>query len=234
MLKVKSINLFYGEVQALWDVNLEVPKGEIVALLGANAAGKSTTINAISGLEKISSGKILFEGTEIQQKDPHEIVDMGIVQVPEGRKLFSYMTIEENLELGAYSKRARANFKQNLETVFELFPILKERRKQLAGSMSGGQQQMCAVARGLMGNPKFLMIDELSLGLAPLVVKQLFEVLTQISKRGITILLVEQNVKQSLAIADSAFVLKNGRLALSGKASEVANDPTLHQAYLGK
>ncbi|WP_206808530.1 ABC transporter ATP-binding protein [Paradesulfitobacterium ferrireducens] len=234
MLKCESMNLFYGEVQALWDVNLEVKEGEIVALLGANAAGKSTTINAISGLEKLSSGKILFEGTEIQKKDPHEIVEMGIVQVPEGRKLFSYMTIEENLELGAYSKRARANFKQNLETVFELFPILKERRKQLAGSMSGGQQQMCAVARGLMGNPKFLMIDELSLGLAPLVVKQLFEVLTQISKRGITILLVEQNVKQSLAIANSAFVLKNGRLALSGKASEVANDPTLHQAYLGK
>lgn len=234
MLKCESMNLFYGEVQALWDVNLEVKEGEIVALLGANAAGKSTTINAISGLEKLSSGKILFEGTEIQKKDPHEIVEMGIVQVPEGRKLFSYMTIEENLELGAYSKRARANFKQNLETVFELFPILKERRKQLAGSMSGGQQQMCAVARGLMGKPKFLMIDELSLGLAPLVVKQLFEVLTQISKRGITILLVEQNVKQSLAIANSAFVLKNGRLALSGKASEVANDPTLHQAYLGK
>lgn len=234
MLKCEVVNLFYGEVQALWDVNLEVRQGEIVALLGANAAGKSTTINAISGLEKISSGKILFEGTEIQRKDPHEIVEMGIIQVPEGRKLFSYMTIEENLELGAYSKRARASFKKNLVTVFELFPILKERRKQLAGSMSGGQQQMCAVARGLMGNPKFLMIDELSLGLAPMVVKQLFEVLKQISQRGITILLVEQNVKHSLAISDSAFVLKNGRLALAGKASDLLNDPHLQQAYLGK
>lgn len=234
MLKCEGVNLFYGEVQALWDVNLEVRQGEIVALLGANAAGKSTTINAISGLEKISSGKILFKGTEIQKKDPHEIVEMGIIQVPEGRKLFSYMTIEENLELGAYSKRARASFKKNLETVFELFPILKERRKQLAGSMSGGQQQMCAVARGLMGNPKFLMIDELSLGLAPMVVKQLFEVLKQISERGITILLVEQNVKHSLAISDSAFVLKNGRLALAGKASDLLNDPHLQQAYLGK
>lgn len=234
MLKCELVNLFYGEVQALWDIDLEVKQGEIVALLGANAAGKSTTINAISGLEKISSGKITFEGTEIQKKDPHEIVEMGIIQVPEGRKLFSYMTIEENLELGAYSNRARSSFKKNLEMVFELFPILKERRKQQAGSMSGGQQQMCAVARGLMSNPKFLMIDELSLGLAPMVVKQLFEVLKQISERGITILLVEQNVKHSLALSDSATVLKNGRLALSGKASDLLNNPHLKEAYLGK
>jgi len=233
MLKVENINLSYGEVQALWDVSMEVPKGEVVALLGANAAGKSTTINAISGMQKISSGKILYEGEEIQDKNPHEIVEMGIIQVPEGRKLFSFMTVEENLELGAYTKKARKDFKNNLEMIYDLFPLLKERRHQLAGSMSGGQQQMCAIARGLMASPKLLMIDEMSLGLAPIIVQQLFEVLQDVKETGITILLVEQNVKHSLAISDCGYVLENGRVAISGKASDLLSDSYLKRAYLG-
>lgn len=233
MLKLESINLFYGEIQALWDLSFEVKEGQIAALLGANAAGKSSTINAISGLEKIASGKIIFQGKEIQKMDPHEIVEEGIIQVPEGRKLFNYMTIEENLELGAYSKRARKDLKKNLRMVYDLFPILEERKKQFAGDMSGGQQQMCAIGRGLMASPKLLIIDELSLGLAPILVQKLLKALVDINKTGLTILLVEQNVHQSLAISKEAFVLENGRLALSGEASKLLDDPHLKKAYLG-
>lgn len=233
MLKVEKINLFYGEIQVLWDVSLEIKPGQITALVGANAAGKTSTIKAISGLEKISSGRITFDGKEIHKMDPHEIVEEGIIQVPEGRKLFNFMTVEENLELGAYSKRARQHFKKNLEYVYELFPVLAERKKQLAGSMSGGQQQMCAIARGLMANPRVLMIDELSLGLAPIMVQNLFKTLKEIVKRGITVLLVEQNVRQSLAISQEAYVLENGRITMSGKVETLVNDPHLRKAYLG-
>jgi branched-chain amino acid transport system ATP-binding protein len=233
MLSVQNIELYYGEVQALWGVSLELNRGEVAALVGANAAGKSTTINAISGIEKVSSGKILFEGEEIQNKDPHEIVELGIIQVPEGRKLFSFMTVEENLELGAYSKRARKDFKKNLEMVYHMFPILKERRKQMAGSMSGGQQQMCAIARGLMGNPELLMIDEMSLGLAPILVLKLMEVIREISAFGITVLLVEQNVNHALAISDKGFVLENGRVTMEGKGQDLLHHPHLKTAYLG-
>ncbi|MED1472417.1 ABC transporter ATP-binding protein [Bacillus salipaludis] len=233
MLKLENVNLFYGEIQALWDLSLEVKEGQIVALLGANAAGKSSTINAISGIEKVTSGKIIFKGKEIQTMDPHEIVEEGIIQVPEGRKLFNYMTIEENLELGAYSKRARKDLKKNLEMVYHLFPILEERKNQFAGEMSGGQQQMCAIGRGLMASPKLLIIDELSLGLAPILVQKLLKALVDINKTGLTILLVEQNVHQSLEISKEAFVLENGRLALSGDASELLDNPHLKKAYLG-
>ncbi|WHZ05252.1 ABC transporter ATP-binding protein [Neobacillus sp. YX16] len=233
MLKLENINLFYGEIQALWDLSLEIKEGEIAALLGANAAGKSSTINAISGLEKITSGQITFLGKEIHKMSPHEIVEEGIIQVPEGRKLFNYMTIQENLELGAYSKRARKDFKKNMKMVYDLFPILEERKKQFAGDMSGGQQQMCAIARGLMASPKLLIIDELSLGLAPILVQKLLRALVDINKTGLTILLVEQNVKQSLAISKEAYVLENGRLALSGNAEKLLDDPHLKKAYLG-
>jgi branched-chain amino acid transport system ATP-binding protein len=233
MLKLENVNLFYGEIQALWNLSFEVKEGQIVALLGANAAGKSSTINAISGLEKAQSGKITFLGKEIQKMNPHEIVEEGIIQVPEGRKLFNYMTIEENLELGAYSKRAKKDFKKNLRMVYDLFPILEERKKQFAGDMSGGQQQMCAIGRGLMASPKLLIIDELSLGLAPILVQKLLKALVDINKTGLTILLVEQNVQQSLAISKEAFVLENGRLALSGEADKLLNDPHLKKAYLG-
>jgi branched-chain amino acid transport system ATP-binding protein len=234
MLKLENVNLFYGEIQALWDLSFEVKEGQIVALLGANAAGKSSTINAISGLEKAASGKIIFQGKEIQQMNPHEIVEEGIIQVPEGRKLFNYMSIEENLELGAYSKRAKKDLKKNLRMVYDLFPILEERKRQFAGEMSGGQQQMCAIGRGLMASPKLLIIDELSLGLAPILVQKLLKALVEINKNtGLTILLVEQNVQQSLAISKEAFVLENGRLALSGEASTLLDDPHLKKAYLG-
>ncbi|WP_408008415.1 ABC transporter ATP-binding protein [Pseudalkalibacillus sp. A8] len=233
MLRLENINLFYGEIQALWDLSFTIEEGQIAALLGANAAGKSSTINTISGLEKPSSGRITFLGKEIHKMDPHEIVEKGIIQVPEGRKLFNYMSIQENLELGAYSKRAKKHYKENLKLVYDLFPILQERKKQLAGDMSGGQQQMCAIARGLMSNPKLLIIDELSLGLAPILVKKLLKALLDIKNTGITILLVEQNVQHSLQISNKAFVLENGRLALSGPASELVNDPHLKKAYLG-
>jgi len=233
LLKLENVNLFYGEVQALWNVSLEVNEGELIALVGANAAGKSTTIKAISGVEKISSGKITFYGEEIQNKNSHEIVDMGIVQIPEGRKLFSYMSIQENLELGSYSKRARKDYKKNLEFVYSLFPILEERKNQLAGSLSGGQQQMCTIARGLMSSPKILMIDELSLGLAPLLVQKLLGVLKKISAQGITIMLVEQNVRSSLSLAQRGYVLENGRVTLSGDSNSLLSDPHLKKAYLG-
>lgn len=233
MLKLDKVNLSYGEVQALWDVSLEVKEGSIVALLGANAAGKSSTINAISGLYKPSSGKIEFQGKDIIPLSPNEIVEEGLIQVPEGRKLFDYMTIQENLELGAYSKRARKHLKENLKMVYEMFPVLEERKNSLAGEMSGGQQQMCAIGRGLMSQPKLLIIDEMSLGLAPILVQDLMESLKGIKEKGITILLVEQNVNLSLKIADYAYVLENGRVALDGTAEELLNNEYLKKAYLG-
>ncbi|WP_311619689.1 ABC transporter ATP-binding protein [Peribacillus simplex] len=212
---------------------MEIKEGQIAALLGANAAGKSSTINAISGIEKITSGKITFLGKEIHKMSPNEIVEEGIIQVPEGRKLFNFMPIQENLELGAYSKRAKKDYKKNLRFVYDLFPVLEERKSQMAGDLSGGQQQMVAIARGLMSNPKLLIIDELSLGLAPILVQQLIKDLVNIRNTGITILLVEQNVQQSLAIASEAYVLENGRLALSGNAEKLIKDPHLKKAYLG-
>ncbi|MES1040013.1 ABC transporter ATP-binding protein [Peribacillus simplex] len=233
MLKLNNVNLFYGEIQVLWDLSLEIKEGQIAALLGANAAGKSSTINAISGIEKITSGVITFLGKEIHKMSPNEIVEEGIIQVPEGRKLFNFMPIQENLELGAYSKRAKKDFKKNLRFVYDLFPVLEERKSQMAGDLSGGQQQMVAIARGLMSNPKLLIIDELSLGLAPILVQQLIKDLVNIRNTGITILLVEQNVQQSLAIASEAYVLENGRLALSGNAEKLIKNPHLKKAYLG-
>lgn len=233
MLKLENINLSYGEVQVLWDVSLEVEEGTIVALLGANAAGKTSTINAISGLYKPSSGKIEFMGQDLTKLEPNKIVELGVVQVPEGRKLFDYMTVQENLELGAYSKRARKHLKDNLKKVYELFPVLEERKHSLAGEMSGGQQQMCAIGRGLMSEPKLLIIDELSLGLAPILVQELMKNLVEIKEKGITILLVEQNVNLSLQIADYAFVLENGRIALEGMTEELLNNEYLKKAYLG-
>ncbi|MFB9220024.1 ABC transporter ATP-binding protein [Kurthia sibirica] len=230
---MNNIDLQYGEVQVLWDVSLAVPEGSIVALLGANAAGKSSVINALSGLYKITKGSIMLFGKDLSKMEPNEIVDLGLVQVPEGRKLFNYMTIEENLLLGAYAKRARKNMKNNLEKVYTIFPMLREFKNHLAGEMSGGQQQMCAIGRGLMAEPKLLIIDELSLGLAPILIRDLLQNLISINKSGVTLLVVEQNVKQSLAIADYAFVLENGKCILHGEAAKLAEDPFLKKAYLG-
>jgi len=233
LLKLESVNVAYGDVQVLWDVSMEIKQGEIVALVGANAAGKTSTINTISGISKPLSGSITFEGKPLHEMPAYEIVKLGIVQVPEGRRLFSHMTVLENLELGAYTSQARKARKESLELVFELLPDLKAKKNDMAASLSGGQQQMCAIGRGLMAKPRILMMDELSLGLAPMLVKQTFEIVKQINQQGTTILLVEQNIHQSLRISQSAYVLENGRIALSGKADELITDERLKTAYLG-
>ena len=232
MLELRGVEAGYGEMNVLWGVNLVIRPGEMVAVVGPNGAGKSTLINAVSGLVDMSGGTLLFDGRPI----PHSAearVRAGIIQSPEGRKLFPEMTVEENLLMGAYSRNDRAAVPGSLDEVFELFPILRERRRQIANTMSGGQQQMVAIGRALMARPKLLMLDEPSLGLAPIVVNEVFELLQRIHRGGMTILLVEQNVHQTLEIADRAYVLENGRIALEGPAQDVLNNPHMRSAYLG-
>jgi branched-chain amino acid transport system ATP-binding protein len=233
MLRVDNIRVNYGDFQALIDVSLVVKKGEIVALLGSNGAGKTTTINTISGITDLVDGDITFEGKSIKDKPAFERVSDGIIQVPEGRKLFPGMSVLENLIVGSYVKSARKQRKENLDMVMELFPKLKERRSQMAGSLSGGEQQMVAIARGLMACPKILMMDEPSLGLAPVIVDQIFEIILDINKAGITILLVEQNVAASLEIAHHAFVIETGNTVMSGEAKKLSQDKKLQKFYLG-
>ena len=233
MLTVDHISVFYGDVKALSDVSLEVPEGRIVALLGPNAAGKSTTLRAISGVNKVRSGRITFEGKPIHTLPPYQIVEMGIIHVPEGRGLFSTLTVKENLELGAYTKRARPHIKESLEQVFAILPRLKDRQNQLAGSLSGGEQQMCAVARGLMARPRILMIDEMSLGLAPLLVQAMFDTVKRIAAEGITVLLVEQQVHQVLKMAHCGYVLENGATVLTGTCADLACHDHVKKVYLG-
>lgn len=231
MLRVENLEVFYGDVQALWGVSLEVGRGEVVALVGANAAGKSTTIKAISGLVRAKSGRIWLGSEELTNRPPEEIVRAGIIQVPEGRRLFGTMTVLENLQLGAYA--ARTEMEQSLKQVFRLLPELVGREDQVASSLSGGQQQMVAIGRGLMARPKLLILDEMSLGLAPLLVRRMFELIKHVAAEGMTILLVEQNVRQALAIADRAYVLENGRVVMQGPAAQLAEDDHLRKAYLG-
>jgi len=234
LLKIENINVSYGEVQVLHNVSLDVEEGEIVALIGANAAGKTTTIKTISGLLKPTAGKITFNGTNIAGLSTSKIVELGIVQVPEGRLLFPEMSVLENLELGAYTPQARKVRHETIKTVFQLFPILEKRSQQLAGSLSGGEQQMCALGRGLMAKPKLLMVDETSLGLSPIMAKTVFESIKQINKTvGMTILLVEQNVHWSLRLAGRCFVLENGKVVLNGPSKELKENPHLQKAYLG-
>lgn len=233
MLNVERVDTYYGEIQALREVSLQVEEGQIVSIIGSNGAGKTTTLNTISGVLQAQSGRIDFLGKRIENSPPHEIVEMGIVQVPEGRLLFPFMTTLENLELGAYTQRARENREENLKEVFKLFPVLEERKNQLAGTLSGGEQQMLAIGRGLMASPKLLMLDEPSLGLAPFLVQQVFETVKEINSRGITVLLVEQNVFHSLAITHEAYVLENGRVVLGGKGKELLDNPQVKEAYLG-
>lgn len=233
MLRVERIRVFYGDVQALWDVSLTIAAGEIVALVGANAAGKSTTLRAISGLVRVRSGQILLDDEPIHFLPPHCIVEKGIVHVPEGRRLFTTLTVRENLEMGAFTPRARRQVKQRLAEVLELFPELADRLGHLAGSLSGGQQQMCALARGLMAEPRLLIIDEMSLGLAPLLVRRMFEAVRRIAETGVTILLVEQNIHHALTLAHRAYVLENGRIVMEGPARELASHEHLKRAYLG-
>jgi branched-chain amino acid transport system ATP-binding protein len=233
LLNLENISAHYGDVQALRNVSLQIREGQIVSIIGSNGAGKSTTLNTISGIIQSSSGTIEFLGKRIENLPPHQIVERGIVQIPEARLLFPYMTVSENLELGAYTPKARRGKEENLEVVFRLFPILRDRENQLAGTLSGGEQQMLAIARGLMANPKLLMLDEPSLGLAPLLVKQVFETVKQINAQGITVLLVEQNVFHSLSIANQAYVLENGSVVLEGQAKEILDNPQVKEAYLG-
>jgi branched-chain amino acid transport system ATP-binding protein len=233
MLKVNNLNVLYGKLQALWDVSFHVEEGEIVALVGANAAGKSTLLNSISGLLRPASGTIEFLGKEINGLAAHQIVEAGISQIPEGRKLFSSMSVRENLELGAYTKQAWDKRDETIEDIYRLFPILKERIKQQARTLSGGEQQMVAIARGLMSRPKLYMLDEPSQGLSPVLVSEVFDIINNLREHGTTILLVEQNVERTLEVADRAYVLENGRIVLEGKGKELVENKHVKKAYLG-
>jgi branched-chain amino acid transport system ATP-binding protein len=233
LLEVKDVELFYGDAQALAGVSLEIPKSGIVSIVGANGAGKSSLIHAIAGIERIRSGKIVFAGRDITRLDAHEICDLGIGQVAEGRQLFPTLTAIENLEMGAMVPRARARTKQTLNEVFAFFPRLSERKKQLAGTLSGGEQQMLAIGRCLMSCPDLVMFDEPSLGLAPKVVQELLHAIRVLNHKGLTILLVEQNVAVSLKLSQYAYVLENGRIVMSGSGSELLQDDRVRQAYLG-
>ena len=225
--------MHYGAIQALKGVSLEVADGELVSLIGANGAGKTTTLHTISGLLQASSGEVLLDGVNLQKLPSHKIIENGIAQVPEGRHVFAQMTVLENLYMGAYIMRDKAKIQENLEWVFSHFPRLKERSRQLAGTLSGGEQQMLATGRALMTNPKILLMDEPSMGLSPLLVSEIFSIIEELHKDGITILLVEQNAKMALSVADRAYVLENGKISMSGDAKELLNDSRVKKAYLG-
>jgi branched-chain amino acid transport system ATP-binding protein len=233
LLEVTNLDLYYADAQALAGVSLEIPKGEIVAIIGANGAGKSSLIRAIAGIERPRSGRIVFAGRDLTGLDSHEICNLGIGQVAEGRQLFPTLTTIENLAMGAMLARARAKMKQTMESVFELFPRLAERKKQLAGTLSGGEQQMLAIGRCLMGRPELIMFDEPSLGLAPNVVQQLLQTIRSLNQKGLTVLLVEQNVAVSLKLSQHAYVLENGRMVAAGSGHELLNDQRVRRAYLG-
>jgi len=233
MLEVAGIETFYGNAQALWDVSFRVGAGEIVTIIGANGAGKTTTLRTVTGLLKPRKGRVLFEGADVTGLPPNVLASRGVVLIPEARQLWPGMTVLENLEMGAYARKARSARAQTLRTVFAMFPLLERRVSQKAGTLSGGEQQMCAIGRGLMAHPRLLLLDEPSLGLAPLLVREVFQSLKAIREQGVTIVLVEQNVHHALALADHAFVLETGRVILSGRARDLVNDPRVREGYLG-
>jgi branched-chain amino acid transport system ATP-binding protein len=233
LLELTDVTARYDDVQVLWGVSFSVREGEIATLVGANGAGKSTTLKAISGVVRAASGQILFDGERIDRLPSHLIAERGIAHVPEGRRLFPLMTVKENLELGAISRDARRHRSESFDRVFGLFPKVKEREAQMAGTLSGGEQQMVAIARGLMARPRLLIFDEPSLGLAPIIVREMFDIIQTINREGITILLVEQNVQQSLRLADRAFVLENGVVVLEGAGNELLDNQRVREAYLG-
>jgi branched-chain amino acid transport system ATP-binding protein len=233
MLEVKNIDVSYGDLQVLWDVSFEVHEGEIVALVGANGAGKSTTLKTVSGLLRPNNGSIRFLDQHLNHIPAHKIIDHGIAHVPEGRRLFPEMSVRENLIMGALSSRAKAKRGETMEWIFGLFPRLREREKQLAGTLSGGEQQMCAVGRGLMALPRLIMFDEPSLGLAPILVADIFKIIQRIQQEGVTVLIVEQNTKHTLEICHRGYVLENGRVVLTGTGQELLNNEHVRQAYLG-
>jgi branched-chain amino acid transport system ATP-binding protein len=232
LLRVEGLSAGYGEMTVLREIAFEIANGEIVALVGSNGAGKTTTLRALSRLIP-SHGRIIFNGRELNRLTPDQVFSLGLVQVPEGRQLFDQMTVEENLLMGAYCRNQRQEITADLEQVYALFPVLKERRAQMAGSLSGGEQQMCAVARGLMARPQLLMIDEMSLGLAPIVVDLLVDKLAEVRKNGVTVLLVEQDIFSAFHVADRGYVLETGKIVRTGRAEELAEDPEVRRAYLG-
>ena len=233
ILKVDDINVYYGSIHAIKGISFEVNEGEIVTLIGANGAGKSTTLNTISGLLHSKTGHIEFMGEPLNHVPSHKVVSKGLALVPEGRRIFLQMSVQENLDMGAFSRRG-GNIDADMERVFEQFPRLKERRKQVAGTLSGGEQQMLAVGRALMAKPKMILMDEPSMGLSPLLVKEIFAIIQEVNKQGITILLVEQNAKMALAISDRAYVLETGNISIEGNAADLLNDPRVKKAYLGQ
>ena len=233
MLEIKDLNVFYGAIHALKGISLTVEEGELVSLIGANGAGKTTTLHTISGLLPAASGSVTLDGKDLQKVAPNKIISLGLAHVPEGRHVFARMTVEENLRMGAYIIKDQKKISENLENVYSHFPRLKERSRQLAGTLSGGEQQMLATGRALMTNPRIVLMDEPSMGLSPLLVKEIFSIIQELHESGITILLVEQNAKMALAVADRAYVLETGCISMSGKAAELAEDDRVRKAYLG-
>ena len=233
MLELNNLNAGYGSFQALFSVNLEVKKGEAIAVIGPNGAGKTTLLRTISGMLPVQSGNLRMEGTSLKDVPPYRIIDFGIAHVPENRRLFSSMSIEDNLRMGAFTPNARPHFEERLDFIFDLFPRLKERRSQIAGTLSGGEQQMCAIGRALMSSPKLLLMDEPSAGLAPVIVNQVFQLVQQIRDQGLTVLIVEQNIEQVLKIVDRAYLMEVGAIKISGKAEELIQSESIRKAYVG-
>ena len=233
LLDIKNINCFYGDVQVIYDVSMHIEEGEVISLIGANGAGKSTILKTISGLMKPRSGDIIFENKSIVNLHPEKIVERGIIHVPEGRRLFSLMTVKENLDVGAHNSRAYPNLDETLKEVYALLPRLEERKKQKAITLSGGEQQMVAIGRGMMAKPKILMMDEPSLGLAPVLINEIFTTIRRIADQGTTVLLVEQDVRHSLSLSDRGYVLEHGRIVMEGKGQELLENPNIKEAYLG-
>jgi branched-chain amino acid transport system ATP-binding protein len=233
ILSGQQINSSYGDLQILWDVSFDVCEKDVTTIIGSNGAGKTTTLRSICGLVKLKSGKIVFKEQDISLMNPFEIGNMGVIHVLEGRRLFPALTVQENLEIGAYSKRARKKMKKNYEWVLELFPVLRNRRKQLAGTMSGGEQQMIAISRGLMADPELLILDEPSLGLMPLLIQELFRIILKIKTQGVSILLVEQNVRESLEVSDNYYIMEAGKMVRHGKSREFLDQDEVRKIYLG-
>lgn len=234
ILKVENIEVYYGVIKALKGISFEVNKGEIVALIGANGAGKTTTLHTVTGLLQPKSGKIVYNGTDITKTPAHKIVSMGIAHVPEGRRIFSQLSVLDNIRLGAYTRKNKAEIEESIENVYKRFPRLEERKNQIAGTLSGGEQQMLAMGRALMSKPEFILMDEPSMGLSPLLVSEIFDIIKMINESGTTVLLVEQNAKKALSIADRAYVLETGNIALSGNAKDLMNDDSVKKAYLSE
>lgn len=233
MLRIENVNVSYGSIHALHDISLTVNDGEVVSLIGANGAGKTTTLHTITGLKGATDGVIEYDGKDLRRMDPSHIIRSGMAHVPEGRHVFTQMSVQENLEMGSYIMNDKSQIKKNMDMVYEYFPRLLERKKQLAGTLSGGEQQMLATGRALMSNPRIVLMDEPSMGLSPLLVKEIFHIIKTLHQNGITVLLVEQNAKMALAVSDRAYVLETGRISMSGKASELLANDNIKKAYLG-